>query len=81
MNSIDNLIQELWEYAGVGVFLEYYSHTDKIMYKVLNPWTEYHEDKLVLSPMEEGIEKALCIALPKLAQCKENYLNSKKINA
>lgn len=72
--SIEQLTHDLINYAGVYVYPEYYSHTDKLMWKINNPWTDYKEDKIVLSPVEEGLEKALALALPMLAQKEIEYL-------
>lgn len=40
------------------IFIEYYSHDKCDCYKVLNPWTDYAEEKLVLCKVSDGIEKA-----------------------
>lgn len=63
MNKIDELIKTLYDLCGNMVFLEFYSHDDCACWKILNPFTNYGEHKIVLCRMDEGIEKALTVAI------------------
>ena len=45
------------------IFIEYYPHEKCLCYKILNPWTEYREEKIVLCPTENGLDKAKTIAI------------------
>lgn len=40
------------------IFIEYYSHEGCDCYKILNPYTKYREEKIVLGRVDEGLEKA-----------------------
>lgn len=63
MNPIDVKIQELRSLTSNFIFIEYYSHESADCWKIDNEFTEYARDKLVLCRVDEGIEKALDIAL------------------
>ena len=76
MNPIDRKIIELNE-LGTHLFIEYYSRTRLDMYKCLNPYTDFPEEKLVFYPIEAGIEKSLKAAVRKIKKRKESYLNNK----
>jgi len=57
-------------------FLEFYPHEHCDCFKILNPYTKYGEEKLVLCREEESFEKAIDIALP---YAKKWYQNSENI--
>jgi len=40
------------------IFIEYYSHLNTDCYKILNPWTNWKEEKIVICPVSDGYEKA-----------------------
>jgi hypothetical protein len=40
------------------IFIEYYPHEGCECYKVLNPWTKYAQEKIVLCTVKDGIGKA-----------------------
>jgi hypothetical protein len=60
---IDRKVETLRKLTCNFLFIEYYTHTGCDMYKIKNEWTRYSEDKLVLCPVSEGIEKALDLAI------------------
>ena len=68
--SIESLTTELIELSGNYMFPEYYSHRGKLMWKILNPYTSYQEEKLVLCPVEEGLLKSLVLAIFKISEAK-----------
>lgn len=74
MNPIDKKINELFDLTNNFIFVEYYSHTNDFMYKIMNEYTDYNQDKLVLSPISEGIEKALDLAIDSISKAKEKYI-------
>jgi len=82
MNNIEKLSKELIEYYGNFIFPEYYSHTDCDMWKILNPFTLYKEDKVVLCPVdsEDAVERALTIALATMAKKKEEWLKHPELH-
>ena len=63
MFTIDDKINQLRELTSNFLIIEYYTHTGKDMYKVLNEYTDYKEEKIVLCSVEEGLEKAIDLAL------------------
>jgi len=76
MNEIEQLTKQLLELTGTSfVFPEYYSHTSCDMWKIKNPYTKYKEEKLVLCSVEDenGLQKALVIALSQIAMKKEAF--------
>lgn len=76
MQSIDENIDSLQKVTSNFLFIEYYSHTKCDMYKILNEYTKYKEDKVVLSPVSEGFEKSLIEAIKHLTKEKENFFKS-----
>lgn len=44
------------------IFIEYYPHEHSECYKILNPWTIFREEKIVLCPISDGLDKAKEIA-------------------
>ena len=60
---IDEKIKQLREITSNFLFIEYYSHTNCEMWKILNKYTKFREEKLVLCPLDDGIEKALDLAI------------------
>jgi len=63
MNIIDEKILKLMGLTSNFLFIEFYSHEDCDMYKILNEYTGYREDKLVLCKVSDGIEMALDLAI------------------
>lgn len=59
--------------CGNMVFLEDYSHENAVCWKILNPFTRYASDKLVLCKMDEGIEKALILAIEHIGNRKTEF--------
>lgn len=66
MEKIDLKIKELMKLNDSFIFIEYYTHTNQDMYKILKTDTEYREEKLVLFSVEEGFEKSLDEAIRQL---------------
>lgn len=66
MTSIDEKIEQLRSITKNFLFVEYYSHTNKDMWKILNEYTLNAEHKIVLSPYEDGIEAALDMAIDEI---------------
>lgn len=73
MNSIDEKIAKLREITDNFLFIEYYSHENCYMYKILNEFTKYQQDKIVLSSIEDGIEKALDLAIEHIPKMKLSF--------
>lgn len=61
--TIDEKITKLHD-AGYNIpFIEYYTHLYTDCYKILNPFTEYAEEKTVLCTVSDGFEHALDLAI------------------
>jgi len=76
MKTIDDKISELIELNNEFLLIEYYSHTQCEMYKIRNVYTEFKEEKIVLCPISDGIEKALDIAISEINKSKIKYFKS-----
>ena len=72
-SSIDQKVEKLMDLTMQFIFIEHYTHTGEAMYKILNPYTNFREEKLVLCHVNEGIEKALDIAYEQIKQKRESY--------
>lgn len=55
-------------------FIEYYSHNEGECYKILNPYTKYSQEKVVLCSIREGFMKALEKAFPIAQKWWENEI-------
>jgi len=64
---MENKIKELLKYSTELPFIECYSHTNELMYKIRNPFSA-NGDVTVLSPMSDGFENALNAAIPIMRQ-------------
>ncbi len=73
MQSIDENISQLQKITSNFLFIEFYPHTNCDMYKILNEYTKYKEDKIVLHPVSEGFEKSLIEAIKCLTNRKEKF--------
>ena len=70
---IDRKILQLRELTSKFLFIEHYTHTGCDMYKILNEYTKYKEDKLVLCKVTDGIEHALDLALVHITKRKNEF--------
>lgn len=74
-NPIEKLTDQLLKLTPDNqkgyIFPEYYPHTDKIMWKIMNPYTQYNQEKVVLHPVDEGMEKSLIAAIQYLENAKK----------
>lgn len=75
MKKIDKDIAELRELTSEFIFIEYYSHEKCDCYKILNEFTTYNQDKIVVARIDEGIEKAIQRAIEVISKRKNNFLN------
>lgn len=73
MENIDQKIANLIDLGANLPFIEYYPHTQCDMYKILNPYTEYREEKIVLSNPTEGCDKCLDLAIKCISERKDKY--------
>ncbi len=71
--SIDDKVKKLVGLTNEFIFVEYYSHTNKDMWKIMNEYTPFASDKLVLCEFDDGIEKALDIAIVEIEKRKHEF--------
>jgi len=71
--GLDIKIEELSTLTSNFPFIEFYPHTHCDMYKILNEYTKYREDKWVLTPVSEGFEKALDTAIKQFTDQKNAH--------
>lgn len=76
-SDLDLKLEELCRLTSNSLFVEYYPHTREKMYKILNEYTLFAEDKIVLCPVSEGIYKALDMAITAITEKKQTFLQSK----
>lgn len=74
MSAIDEKIAGLREITSEWLFMEYYSHSDAIMWKINNEFTCFARSTVVLCKVSEGIELALDNAIEYLTKAKNNQL-------
>jgi hypothetical protein len=73
LNVIDEKIAELSDITKKILFIEHYSHTGCDMWKIINEYTHFGEEKIVLSPAKDGIEKALDMAIEAIDKRKKAF--------
>lgn len=77
MKSTEEKVQELIMLNGEGedsfIFAEFYTHTNKIMFKINNTFTHYNKDKLVLCGIDEGFEHAVDLAIEQITKKKGEF--------
>lgn len=70
---IDLKINHLLELTDEFIFPAYYSHEGKPMWKIKNVYTNYAGETLVLCGVDEGIEKALDLAIEYISKAKFEF--------
>lgn len=71
--TIDEKIDYLRGITSNFLFIEYYPHTNCDMWKILNEHTNFKQDKHVLCPVTDGIERALDIAIVEIGKAKKKH--------
>lgn len=64
---------ELISLSDEFIFPSYYSHEDKKMWKISNAYTHYGGETLVLCGVDEGISKAIDLAIEHISKAKNNF--------
>lgn len=72
-SGVDDKIATLLELTEEFIFPAYYSHEGKVMWKISNVYTKYRESTLVLCPLEDGILKALDLAIESIGKAKNEF--------
>lgn len=70
---IDKLIDDLRSITSNFLFIEYYSHEECDCYKIMNEYTKYKSDKIVLCKVSDGFEKALTLAIVHIEKKKQAF--------
>ena len=76
MKRINNKINQLLSLSDEFIFPSHYSHTNKLMWKISNVYTKYGGETLVLCGVDEGMEKALDLAIEHISAAKEKFYKS-----
>ena len=74
MKTLDEKIKELVSLDSGFIYVEWYAHTNCLMYKISNAYTDFMEDKHVLCPLDDGIEKAVDLAIPIIERSFKEWL-------
>lgn len=72
-SEIDNKIKQLRSITSNFLFIEYYSHKESDCWKIMNEFTRYNNDKIVLCKLDEGIEKAIDLAISHISDRKQTF--------
>jgi hypothetical protein len=78
-NSIDDKILKLRDLTSNFLFIEYYTHENCEMYKILNEYTNFNKDKLVLCKVSDGIEHAIDLAIEHITKRQLEFTGQKDI--
>lgn len=74
MKTLDEKVLELVVLNGEGedsfIYTEFYSHANKITFKINNTFTRYNKDIHVLCNIDEGFEHAVDLALEQIEKKK-----------
>ena len=70
---IDSKVNQLLSLSDEFIFPDYYSHTGKTMWKISNVYTKYGSETLVLCGVDEGIEKAIDLAIEHISKAKDKF--------
>ena len=70
----DALMRQCYSICEKVPFLEYYSHTNHVHWKIMNPFTKYAGDKKVLGTIEEGVVHSLKMAIRLITSEKKNFM-------
>jgi len=71
--DIDEKIKSLFELTDEFIFPAYYSHTQKTMWKISNVFTNFGGETFVLCDFDEGISKALDLAVEQITIAKNKF--------
>lgn len=72
-STIDEKILALSEITSEFLFKAYYSHENAICWKINNEYSEYNKETFVLCKVEDGIEKALDLAIKTITEKKNIF--------
>jgi len=70
MFTIDEKINKILAEGFNIPFVEWYVHEYSDCYKILNPYTKFHQDKRVLCKVTDGFEKALDLVIENFSSWK-----------
>ena len=70
---IDSKVNQLLSLTDEFIFPAYYSHEGKAMWKISNVYTKYASETFVLCGVDEGIEKAIDLAIEHISKAKDKF--------
>jgi len=70
---IDSKVNQLLSLTDEFIFPAYYSHEGKTMWKISNVYTKYGAETFVLCGVDEGIEKAIDLAIEHISKAKDKF--------
>ena len=73
LDGVEKKALELLELTDEFIFPSFYSHTGKKMWKISNVYTKYGEETLVLCGVDEGIERAIELAIEHIAKKRNEF--------
>lgn len=71
--DVDIKVARLLDLTDEFIFPAYYSHTGKTMWKISNVYTKYGSETYVLCGVDEGISKALDLAVDAIAKARKEF--------
>jgi len=74
--TLQEKIDHLLSLSDEFLFVQYYTHARKSMWKIKNIFTEYNEEKVVLYATDEPFEKSLDAAIEHISKAKEKFFNN-----
>lgn len=73
MKKLDIKISKLLDLGLNLPFVEHYPHEKTDCFKILNPYTKYAKEKLVLCRVDKGFDKALDLAITAAIKWKADF--------
>lgn len=73
--NLQEKIDHLLSLSDEFLFVQYYTHTKKTMWKIKNIFTPYSEERVVLFSTDEPFEKSLDAAIEYISEAKEKFFN------
>jgi len=71
--NINDKVNQLLTLTDEFIFPAYYSHTGRQMWKIKNVYTDYSDETFVLCGVDEGIDRAIDLAIEQITKAKEKF--------
>lgn len=73
LKTTNQLVKELEKITSEFIFVEWYSHESSDCYKIVNVYTDFGKDTIVLCKRSDGIRLALKLAIIQIHKCFKEY--------